>query len=54
MRSSTLATKLDELSKAIAKADRAGILYRKRLERAEKLEAELRREIEPRLPLGDD
>lgn len=52
--SSLHATRLHELDRLIAKANRALDLYLKRLERAEKLAAELGREVQPRLPLGDD
>lgn len=52
--SSSPDTRLQELDRLIAKASRAKALYEKRLERAEKLAAELGRDIQPRLPLGDD
>ena len=46
-------TKLLDLDRAIAQAARARALYEKRLERAEKLAAELGQDLQPRLPLGD-
>jgi hypothetical protein len=52
--SSTPDTRLQELDRLIAKVNRARELYEKRLERAEKLARELGREVQPRLPLGDD
>lgn len=52
--SSTPDTKLQEFDLALRKLDRARLLYLRRMERAEKLAAELGREIQPRLPLGDD
>lgn len=52
--SSSLGTRLQELDSLIAKADRARQIYEMRMERVEKLAAELGREVQPRLPLGDD
>lgn len=52
--SSTPDTRLHELDRLIAKAERAKQLYVKRLERAEALARELGRDLQPRLPLGDD
>lgn len=52
--SSTPDTRLLELDRLILKAERARRLYEKRLERAETLAKELGRDLQPRLPLGDD
>ena len=52
--SSTPDTRLHELDRLIAKAERARQIYEKRLERAEALAREMGRTLQPRLPLGDD